>query len=550
MLAVWLPLLGDIDNQGLCPITVISGTPVWLDNGKIGQGLSLNSRVGFNCSALSGCKKFTVAFWVRIDDNPEITTNWLDVFRFNDQKADNSAIGYLRAETSYGSTSYYGVHWHDNATNAIASSLPTHYSGNRGVWKHCVLTVDSDVELKAYTDGVLVSTKSTSNGGHITGTFYTGESGVIGCMNDVRIWKDQILTDDEIYELSRGLIAWFPLSPRPVYKITGDNIFTTSNIAKANSSSSYSVSAISDTSFRLYTNKNVAYASTKQTVASLGLTVGKRYRMKCKIDITRLDTRIIVGLRDSNNTFRASTGPLYDGGIYEYEFVLTSDISYLSFLGTYESSQCDITFSDIEIYELQEENIIHDISGYQRNGTKTNVVFSPDTPKYKGSSYFDGTSLIQANPLSSEVKTISVWCKTTKNKSTSQFICQDSASGLCVTFYKGTIISHLGGSSSTGSKCTLGDSYIENGWNHFVVLKTGTHTREVYCNGVKLTPTSNDYWSAYAGFLIGARNTSNGVPFYGYISDLRAYATLLSEEDILELYHARISLISSDILQT
>ena len=547
-LKIWLPLNGDLTNQGLSNATVTNYGATINTNGKIGSCYSFDGSddyISIDCQDLyrifsGGTQQFTVAFWIyHADDTRAII--------FGDYRLSGSVNINIELSTDHKIRFY----WNGTPDKTFNTSFTV------SEWTHCAI-VYNGTEILLYKDGILQSDKYTgtlSAKSKTSGLFYlgrdsrTGTTALNGRLNDFRIY-DNALSYKEIYKLSRALIAWFPLSPRPVYKITGDNIFTTSNIAKANSSSSYSVSAISDTSFRLYTNKNVAYASTKQTVASLGLTVGKRYRMKCKIDITRLDTRIIVGLRDSNNTYRASTGHLYDGGIYEYEFVLTSDMSYLSFLGTYESSQCDITFSDIEIYELQEENIIYDISGYQRNGIKTNVVFSSDTPKYKGSSYFDGTSLIQANPLSSEVKTISVWCKTTKNKSTSQFICQDSASGLCVTFYKGTIISHLGGSSSTGSKCTLGDSYIENGWNHFVVLKTGTHTREVYCNGVKLTPTSNDYWSAYAGFLIGARNTSNGVPFYGYISDLRAYATVLSEDDILELYHSSISLVNNDTLLT
>lgn len=544
-LKIWLPLNGDLTNQGLSNATVTNYGATVDTNGKIGKCYSFDGSddyIQLSSFNMSGLEEYTISCWVKPND---------------------SSISYLFLVRGGGThqirISGDGLMFRDtkNSTQRIVVFGEAFVPDK---WVH-ICCVYNRGEIFMYQDGVQTAhstsyyhADSQTNSGLTEirigrSQSSSGNSYFSGCVNDFRIY-DNALSAKEIYKLSRGLIAWFPLSPKPVYNRTGNNIYTTANIAKANSSSSYSVSAISDTSFRLYTNKNVAYASTKQTVASLGLTVGKRYRMKCKIDITRLDTRIIVGLRDSNNTYRASTGNLYEGGIYEYEFVLTSDMSYLSFLGTYESSQCDITFSDIEIYELQEEDIIHDISGYQRNGIKTNVVFSPDTPKYNGSSYFDGTSLIQANSLPAEVKTISVWCKTTKNKSTSQFICQDSVSGLCVTFYKGTIISHLGGSSSTGSKCTLGDSYIENGWNHFVVLKTGTHTREVYCNGVKLTPTSNDYWSANTGFFVGARNASKTYPFYGYISDLRAYTTLLSEEDILDLYHAPISLISSDILQT
>jgi hypothetical protein len=87
---------------------------------------------------------------------------------------------------------------------------------------------------------------------------------------------------------------------------------------------------------------------------------------------------------------------------------------------------------------------------------------------------------------------------------------------MTISFYKGTIIGVFGTTRNTGSKCTLGTSYKENDWNHIVVVKTSDDgMRDIYCNGVKLTPTSNDYWSSATGFFVGARNTSNGNPFYG-----------------------------------
>ena len=198
------------------------------------------------------------------------------------------------------------------------------------------------------------------------------------------------------------------------------------------------------------------------------------------------------------------------------------------------------------------DNTEYDVSGYGYNGTKVGTItYDSDTPRYNVSSVFNGTEQIKTTTPSAEILTLSCWAKTSKNKSTSQFIVADSTSGLCITFYSGCIISYFGsGNQGTGSKCTLGDAYRENDWNHFVVVKTGVGTRKIYCNGVEQTATSNDYWGSAAGFFVSGRNSSVTLPFYGKISDVRAYATALSADDVLELYHTPISLSNNGTLLT
>lgn len=213
-----MPLNGNLDNQGLSVITQTSGTAKYKIFGKIGQGLDLSSCLAFNCSVLAGCKQFSVAFWVKIEDDSSITTNWQDVVDLADQTADNSSIGTFRAETCYTSgNNYYGVHWHDNQLNAICN-IPTnlaHYYGtnNRGVWKHCVMTCNTDSFIKIYCDGVFVRENTINmNGGHLTGVFRLGNNGnIVGCLNDLRIYN-HILSEQKIKKLSQGLVLHLPLS--------------------------------------------------------------------------------------------------------------------------------------------------------------------------------------------------------------------------------------------------------------------------------------------------------------------------------------------------
>ena len=58
-LRVWLPLNGNINNQGLSTLTP-SGTPTFLNNGKIGKCISLTPRVSF--TGLPQLNNFTILF--------------------------------------------------------------------------------------------------------------------------------------------------------------------------------------------------------------------------------------------------------------------------------------------------------------------------------------------------------------------------------------------------------------------------------------------------------------------------------------------------------
>lgn len=596
-LLIWLPLIDNTENQGLANINMINHNVTSNTAGKLGNCYQFNGSTAYiNENSYDWTKfnvhQFTLCCWYK-EPSPVASGNSQIIHIGTSSGWNNIRIGLLR-RTSNG----YPLFSISDGTNNINYNFAA-TSFSLDVWHHIAVTYDNG-KLTMYLDGQVNKTMTTTIVPVITASHHLGIGGaadgaekLTGFLNDVRIY-DTALSPREIKEISKGLVLHYTLSgignPNLCIPQVSDSKWT----LWSQGSSWNSI----NTREKVVDENGKTWCHVIQTTTSgyggYACSPGANYN-GIVIDPNKKYT--ISALAKTNETtiqkmvlwchWRVAGG----GGSNLAQTITTVDVTstpkrvYATWtptagstgstvgsinlmLGTLNNIS-NIYFTDVKFEEGEvatpwlpnstdpeyaafglNDGIEYDVSGYQNNGTKTNVVFSSDTPKYNGSSYFDGTSLIQVNPLPSEVKTISVWCKTTKNKSTSQFICQDSASGLCVTFYKGKIISHLGGSSSTGSKCTLGDSYIENGWNHFVVLKTGTHTRDVYCNGVKLTPTSNDYWSPTTGFLVGARNMSNGLPFYGYISDLRAYTTLLSEEDILALYNTPITLSSNGTLLT
>ena len=185
----------------------------------------------------------------------------------------------------------------------------------------------------------------------------------------------------------------------------------------------------------------------------------------------------------------------------------------------------------------------YDCSGNGYEGIiEGTLATNSNTPRYSHSTNFNGsTNYIEADPLPAETYTISCWLKwnSVPSSGTYSVPVHDTQSQLAIGYSSGKLITFVGSSAGgTGSAVTFTPAV--NVWYHIVVVKTGSTTRDVYINTVKATTTTNNYW---AGDLIkldiGCRHNSSGYNAYfnGSMSDFRAYATALSEANILELYN-------------
>lgn len=231
-----------------------------------------------------------------------------------------------------------------------------------------------------------------------------------------------------------------------------------------------------------------------------------------------------------------------------------SSVSRLKGCGAYlrwsTYSKCYIAGNKLVDNFLHTDQVI-DSSGYGNHGTKNGIITaSRNTARYSASLMFDGsTSFIEADPLPLETKTISIWVKTSWVSSTGHNIAvHDKTTGLAIGWSSNQLITYVGTSNGgTGSRIDItSTNYTANKWNHIVVVKTGTDTRNVYVNGVLATPSSVNYWSGDQHTLnIGNRHVSGGYNSYfsGQMSDFRAYSTELSVDDVLLLYNigARVS---------
>lgn len=580
-LQVWLPLNGDFKNQGLSGTLTCPNALTFTTDGKIGNQC-LNSNTGyFTVSAMDNKKQMSFAYWIKINEGT--STNWKDTFTW--YTTDGSTNTQSRQE-------FYN--WDDTANTMTTGvwyaggSNSSHQNQIIGQWAHYAFTIDyATGETKFYINGILKKTNNTANTSHYIApgaSFRLRENTLNSSINDFRLY-DHILSAKEVEELAKGLVLHYRLAE----KLLSIN---TSNYQNLNNCYNYPTFNTS--------NANGGWSHWGRTGASG--TQGQNTNKKFIYNQQNTYSHWVKNAGTATGEYLLYQSPAFDGGFRSLQAIIkeenssmiTEDICFpawnarnggatqnlwtnISYLGNgFYLCQCEgisqdgsndlvgiyvkpgykVYFSEVYLENNQSvctnilnlsSTIIQDYSGNKNNATIINTL-QPDTsfaPRYNASSNFNGTTRIKRDSLGGEIKTLSCWAKTSKNKSTSQQLVSDSNSALTISYYQGTIIGVFGTTRSTGSKSILGNEYKENDWNHFVVVKTSDDgKRDIYCNGIKLTPTSNDYWTAAIGFYIGARNDSQGNPFYGNIVDVRAYAAALTEEQVQELYRTSYEIVN------
>ena len=536
-LQVWLPLNGNLNNQGLSEVTVTNNGATVDNNGKIGSCYLVNSdkKISFSSYPWMTMKpqyNFSCFFWVK-----GTTSGWLFAcgaweFKF---RPDHIQV-HLAGDGQY----------------------PARYTAtfDTNTWYHLGFTWNgTEGKLRLYLNGNLVATSDVPSSASydIHSSFdipYDGPRYI----NDFRLY-DHCLSAKEVKEISKGLLCHYKLD---------NNGFGNPNLLVTQSPSEFSrqgnkytnteADSRANDPFYLHYFKGSTYDSTfySQDVSVTPCDVKTTFTVPESITGVRLKFN---GASNDIDLFGSSKAPVTAGETYTLSLrVLSSKSEVVGGIivenpklekGSVATPWCPHTSDSLYISLGLDSTTESDCSGLSNNGTKIGGLSSSTSPlsiRYESCYDFDGnTGSIQIPNLAKLVPsgefTMNCWIYHDNTWSSEGY----------ETIFGGPSgfeldAKHGGTNSPVLYACDWGKgraTYELNKWNMITMTRNTSETK-FYINGeLKITGSAGAIPSG--NYFIGAWKTSNEQNYKGKISDFRLYSTVLSVDDIKTLYNTSAS---------
>ena len=601
-LQVWLPLRGDLNNQGLNPVSITNTSATINNSGKIGKCYQFGTGLSYMDipkEAMNSCTtEASMCFFIKI-------LTWNKNYATFFQAGKNAiswtdyTFGLLRNNAA--STCCFTIS--NGSSASYASYLTPTLELNR--WYHIALIYKTGHCL-IYIDGQLHQDYTTSIVPNFSGitriTLGTGNNRTDGyqtnCqMNDFRIY-DHALSAKEVEEISKGLILHYKLDYN-FQQLNNCYSYPTFNTSTATGgwshwgSSGHGGSYGQTTDRNFIFNKNQTYAHwITNTASSTGYYIlyqspafNGGYRslqviLKQEDSAPIQGSGIVPGWNDpignhplitwdsiiylgngfylckcegfqqggSNNLVSISIPAKYGKKLYVSEMYLENDKTVCS-----------------DIFNQDNLTIAYDCSGYKNNGTPVGTLAAiKPSPRYESATNFpaSGNNYIRiGNQLynARDEMTVNLWAKADDWTSSSKGVPFSSVesggigwqvSNANYEFYCGT-----GASSNTYKSINVTVNNLSAGWHMLSATYDGL-TLKVYTDGeLKGTTAANSskvpiWYNNNSGMFIsgessGSLTAPNGSIFRGAISDIRVYATALTADQIKELYNTSMAIDSN-----
>ena len=587
-LQVWLPLDGDLRNQGINgSVQIQNNGAIINNNGKIGKCYSFNGTdnyIQLNNYDMSNWPEYSIACWIK----PLANFNNLFLVRANTNHQ-------IRISSS-------GLSFRD-INNSTIRTVALGQNINTNEWTH-LCCIYKQGEVFFYQNGIQTAHNTTYyNPNSYTNNNCTeirigrsqsssSDGYFNGLINDFRIYN-HALSYKEVSELAKGLILHYRLSkPLPnllsKYVSPGQaNPGVTTAAGRTNYLEDYGIQIPAtdnaDTYFRLFLIKQLTQ-NNKYTFSCFvsGLKEGSYYSFpffaqnNTAMGVIKLDHN---GLNSctftmNNSAQNAITDP--EGKTVYIMFMDDSGRNIASGQQPFQITQMKLEEGDkVTGWIPNEFDSLYSTMGYnsnieldcapagnQNDGTIVGTITTAaDSPRYETCAYIQssnpttnnntGLSYIEANCAltTPTAMTVAWWAKPLSGYggSTNHAAWCTSAETQ-PTDYNSTAFHHRDArfdicpnSSSTTSINLTFNQYTANEWHHYVVvydgLKAIAYKDAVQISSVtvgsSITPLKS-FNKIFIGF-----SKAGGVwrKTDGYYSDFRVYCTALSAEDVKELYN-------------
>ena len=554
-LQIWLPLDGNLENQGLANIEIINNGATINDNGKIGKCYSFNGSnnyLRFKYPMSNLINNWSFCCWVK----------------FNQNKTETLISS--RKSAGYGMSIFHigGQLRFDNGTDSAQSQQTFSSTISLNIWQHIAIIQDQTTR-KLYINGILVSTINAMPiiSGNTAQYILVGASSTSdstpsanylnGYLNDLRIY-DHALSAREVKELAKGLILHYKLS-KPLH----------TNLL-AMKPKSHDAIVYNAYQFNLLENLqggqtytmqlwNVDVAHSGKTASQLNVAVYwgggsvSLFRWEAS-EFTNGHANYLVKTFTPTSS-NASHANAANAWLNIYNSVSNANGTRNLTIGAWKlekgntATPFDIGINDSSyIVAGYPENIESDCSGYKRDGIITGTITGNiDTPRYRTCSNFpSGANYINAGrgAMITDAITINFWmkCSTWGNIVS----CTERGgwnfeenNGLRFPVYTTDNAYRIAQSSITSAS-------LKNNWHMLTGTYDGLITK-IYIDGEEKgsvtgsTTHKNIKYNASNVIFVGAEAGNNASTpasnnYVGGISDFRIYCTALSADDVKALY--------------
>lgn len=548
-------MISDFSNQGVTNSTVTNTNVTTNSSGKLGGCCSFNGSdsylLGTNAPLNNDTPEWSICCWLKVNSshNGCIYSNRTQV------SSNGIAIFYYSGAFIFDD----GQRWQFTPRTTLSTN----------VWYHLAFTFKFGSAKKLYINGVLDSSTTTTTkpttanvsnytiGNSQQNATYAAGNPLNGYLNDFRVYDNE-LSAHEVAEIAKGLVLHYPLSG-----LSGMPNILSKSEDLTQWGKEANVAMVLDSTTNMFKETYSGTSTTRWgSYQDFDVSANTTYTLSC--DMMGNGVGVGLGLYESspNNWPAAVISSTSDiRKRYTYTFttsatqvkariylVLSTSVTQVGYYcrpkievspkaTPYTPNPSETSYSAMGY----NNTIEYDCSGFGYNGTRIgNPSVSYDTARYSVCTDFDGVDDCIQVPLNTFFPnagsfTVNLWFKKSELGSKNYETVFGGISGFEIDTRNGgaTTLSYY--VTGNGRGLTVQSSLNFNEWYMATMVFDGTNEL-YYLNGEykkqiekKGMPTGN--------YFIGAWNSVTQQNFHGLISDFRVYATVLTAEDIAELYN-------------